>query len=76
VWTVTVENLEQMQNGKFMMDIISALMQQPSDMPQLELNGGIFQSARNSSLSASDGCGVTISVEFSSHQFNSRSGLN
>jgi hypothetical protein len=27
VWTVTVENLEQMQNGKLMMDIISALMQ-------------------------------------------------
>jgi hypothetical protein len=29
VWTVTVLNLEQMQNGKFMTDIISALMQQP-----------------------------------------------
>jgi hypothetical protein len=29
VWTVTVLNREQMQNGKFMMDIISALMQQP-----------------------------------------------
>jgi len=29
VWTVSVENLEQMQNGKLMMDIISALMQQP-----------------------------------------------
>jgi hypothetical protein len=29
VWTVTVLNLEQIQNGKFMMDIISALMQQP-----------------------------------------------
>jgi hypothetical protein len=28
VWKVTVLNLEQMQNGKFMMDIISALMQQ------------------------------------------------
>jgi hypothetical protein len=28
VWTVTVLNREQMQNGKFMMDIISALMQQ------------------------------------------------
>jgi hypothetical protein len=27
---------------------------------QLELNGGIFQSTRNSSLSASDGCGVTM----------------
>jgi hypothetical protein len=29
VWTVTVLNRKQMQNGKFMTDIISALMQQP-----------------------------------------------
>jgi hypothetical protein len=29
VWTVTFLNLEQMQNGKFLMNIISALMQQP-----------------------------------------------
>jgi hypothetical protein len=29
VWTVSVLNLEQMQNGKFMMDIMTALTQQP-----------------------------------------------
>jgi len=29
-------------------------------MSQLELNGGIFQSTRNSSLCENDGCGVTM----------------